>query len=417
MGFTLANDDKPTSAAPKGLDLDDLARAAGNDADLVGAMFKAQAEAEEAQADADPGEEGTPRERALSRHSRLLPASAWLDMGRPPPQAYLLRTTDTATDTTVSPSAWEGCSHKAPPPARMGVLPRGMAAVLAGAGGVGKSTAVVDLALALAASGGGDPGEGWLGGAFRVDPEAHKQGGSVLLVLGEEDADEWRRKLWHGLCARHGVTVPDLDHPPGDLLARIGAGDAVRNVRGRLCAYPASGQALTLSADERGQIPSDWHADLLAILAEPPDGIGWALVVLDPLSRFGAPESETDNHAATALVSLCERLTEAPGNPTVLVIHHTRKDGRGDAADIRGATGLVNGFRWAGMLAPVSDNPSDGAVFKVVKSNRAGVAPALCLSRVGRGRLVPTAWPPKPAKGATDAQPTARDDSKLPAGM
>src|SRR5262249_25635901 len=70
-----------------------------------------------------------------------------------------------------------------------GVLPLGKVGMLAGAGGAGKTMALTQLAVAVAT------GTPWLG-VLEVAAQ-----GNVLLILGEEDAEEVRRRLYRAYQA------------------------------------------------------------------------------------------------------------------------------------------------------------------------------------------------------------------------
>ena len=121
------------------------------------------------------------------------------------------------------------------------------------------------------------------------------------------------------------------------------------------------------------------------------------LIILDPLSRFAGPDSETDNSAATRFVQSVESLTKAPGNPAVLLAHHTPKSTRGkdtdslDANAVRGASALVDGVRWAATL--LADSSGDGdtirtATLQLAKSNYTAPAPKHQVKRGDYGVLV-----------------------------
>jgi hypothetical protein len=91
-------------------------------------------------------------------------------------------------------------------PASDGVLPRGKVGMLLGEGGVSKTMALIQLGVAVATA------TPWLG-ALDV-PAA----GRVLLVLGEEDKEEVRRRIYHAVRAagpssrrRGGCRRPDVD--------------------------------------------------------------------------------------------------------------------------------------------------------------------------------------------------------------
>ena len=232
-----------------------------------------------------------------------------------------------------------------------GVIPLGKVGLLAGAGGAGKSFALSQLAVAVAT------GHDWLG--FRVASP-----GRVLLVLGEEEGEEARRRMY-----RIGEAMK---------LSKEARDEAAK----RMVVLPMAGEnvALTESLDgaKEGRLPV---TQLLEEIEERLRGDeDWALVVLDPLSRFAGADVETDNAAATRFVQVLERLAKAPGGPTVLVSHHTnktaRREGAGEsdaaaATALRGASGLTDGVRWQANLE--AWERIDGAPrllsMRVVKSN------------------------------------------------
>ena len=83
----------------------------------------------------------------------------------------------------------------------------------------------------------------------------------------------------------------------------------------------------------------------------------WSLIILDPASRFLPKDAEIDNAAATAFIRECEKLSDLPGNPSILISHHVNKSSMGGAkmftqesdsnqSASRGASGLVDGARF-----------------------------------------------------------------------
>jgi len=234
---------------------------------------------------------------------------------------------------------------------RTGVLPLGKVGLLAGAGAAGKSWLTTQLAVAVAA------GARWVG--LEVDTP-----GRVLLVLGEEEEEEAKRRL----------------HYAGEMMALTHEQKA--RAEQNLVVLPMAGRAvaLTTSLDggETGQLPeTDLLRELRRRLTE--DG-RWALVVLDPLARFAGADVETDNAAATRFIQVLEQLAQAPGGPTVLVTHHTTKTarregpGNSDAAAAtaqRGASALTDGVRWQANLAGGERFPGVPRIieFRVVKTN------------------------------------------------
>jgi len=267
------------------------------------------------QAEPEEGDDGTLAD--VAGWSWLVPDASWLEE-EPPPPKYLL--------------------HEAGPEPRIlgpGLLPRGKVGILAGAGGVGKTLALCGLALSVAM------GLPWLG-RFPVGPGGT---GRAVLVLGEEDPAELRRRLFCQAQAK------GIDQSHFEAISRI-------------LALPGAGRhdlALT-QPESQGQGVETGAARALRIHLEEQaeqNGEGWDLVILDPLARFAGPDVETDNSAATRLIQVAERFTTLPGAPTVVLAHHVAKYARIGgapqvaAAGVRGSSALVDGARWVANLVPV----------------------------------------------------------------
>jgi RecA-family ATPase len=262
----------------------------------------------------------------------------------PPPRRYLLQRPAEPQD----PSLHE-----------QGFLPLGKVGMLAAAGGAGKTMALVQLAVSVAT------GRPWLG-HYGVPVGSR---GRVVLALAEEDTDEAHRRLY---AVRRGLALSEQEW--ADVLDRITllalAGDVVQLVA-------AQGK------DGRTE-ETDVLRELRERLAS--GGEDWKLVVLDPLSRWAGSETETDNYAATRFVTAIESLTRAPGNPTVLLSHHTTKAARqglgaGEATAARGASALTDGVRWVANLVK-----SDGLLsLSLVKTNYTAPAEDCPLKRKDGG--------------------------------
>jgi AAA domain/DnaB-like helicase N terminal domain len=279
-----------------------------------------------------------------ARMGWLSPGANWLSEAPPPPR-WLLYQPHAENDFTLS--------IRGP-----GLLRRGKVGILAAAGGAGKTFALCGMALALATH------ERWLG-FFPVGDDVT---GRVVLVLGEEDPEELRRRLFAqaSLMGIHGRTALS------GILALPGAGNPH--------------MALTRPEEESG-CETPFAESLLRYLELEAEraGKGWDAIILDPLSRFAGPDVEIDNAAATRLMQVLERFAGLPGNPAVLVAHHTTKTSRasGDlsANSVRGASALTDGARWVGTLEPVEhfDLPQRYARFDVAKSNYAAFPPPVLL--------------------------------------
>lgn len=247
------------------------------------------------------------------------PSGPWAKIGplarplteRPEPARWLL---------------WQGAASKS-----AGLMRAGRVGLLSAPGGTGKTLALCSLALAACT------GKPWLSeppidglregtvGGYTVDPAA--VGGRVALLLGEEDAEEVHRRLWQ-VAQLMGLNATQL-----------------AAVQERLVVGALSGEDVTL-VDADGVPKVD---GLRRALGPGP----WSLVILDPLSRFGGVEAETDNGLATRTVAALEALTGLEGRPAVVVAHHERKGGGEGAEAVRGASALVDGARWVARLSPV----------------------------------------------------------------
>lgn len=258
----------------------------------------------------------------------------WLNRQIPPPHLPRLMT---ATD---------GDGRTAP------FLPLGKTAMLAAAGGTGKSQALVQLAVAIAT------GRPWLGCYDVVAP------GHVALVLAEEDRDEvWRRVFW-------AAQAMDLWSDP----------EAMELVATRVVPVPLYGRDTRMIDDNGRHTP--FTADLVRMLDG--HGVDWRLVVLDPARRFNAAEGEKDSAAATEWIQVLEQMTKVRGTPTVLFAHHTNKiSNAGDNTDqgaARGTSALTDGVRWQANLERIKGKPHR-CLLRLVKSNYGPIPEPLELSR------------------------------------
>ena len=187
-----------------------------------------------------------------------------------------------------------------------------------------------------------------------------------MLILGEDKPDDVHRKTFRA----HVV---------------IGGDDPCE---GSLSVIPLAGVPCPMVEDGKdGQFLS-WLRDYLKKTGP------YALVVLDPLSRFGGKDVEKDNSAATRFMQACESLVAPSGGAAILVAHHTNQTSRGggkvDAASARGVTGLTDGARWVSSLA-VERLPDGDAVvtFSVTKTNVSRPPSPLALRYADGGVLVP----------------------------
>jgi len=257
--------------------------------------------------------------------------------------------------------------YEAAPPARdyllhhpdgEGFVPRGKPGLLNAAGGTGKTTALVQLAVCLAT------GRPWLG-HYETPAEPQR----VLMLLGEEDEEEVRRKLY---WTSEAMGLEAAEH---------------RAVEEFVVALPLAGHALPLlRAGEHGNLEGTEHSDAVLELLHTRDD--WGFVVVDPVSRFTGVNTEGDNIVATRYAQELERFCKAPGKPTVCAVGHTSKQARKDGeADFRGVTGLFDAVRWALTLNVPSKEQPRRLKLDVAKNNLAPPSEGIALVRGERGLL------------------------------
>ena len=252
----------------------------------------------------------------------------------------------------------------------VGFMPAGKVCMLMAAGGAGKTMVLLQLAVAVIT------GKSWLN--YYSVPA--KERGRVLVLLGEEDKEEAQRRL-HSI--RDGLGLRDD-------WALVEQGLDIR---------PLAGTDVRLVEGEgHNAKTTPGHDALQGLLAKG----GYRLVILDPLSRFAGPETETDNHAATRFVTALEALVKASG-ATLMVSHHTTKEARktnaGDATAARGASALTDGVRWALTMhhAPIGDDETELRL-ALSKTNYSAPAEPIALDRVTDGVLKMRPATHKPTK-------------------
>jgi hypothetical protein len=113
------------------------------------------------------------------------------------------------------------------------------------------------------------------------------------------------------------------------------------------------------------------------------------LLILDPASSFHGC-SENDSKPMRRWITLLHKLTHCPGNPTVLIAHHTNKSAFQKAKDnetnfdqsfARGSSAIADGVRWMACLEKKDTPENDRVLFRLLKSNYSGFPPPLELKR------------------------------------
>ena len=224
---------------------------------------------------------------------------------------------------TVVPQEW----YETPAPARQwllrdsrnnseGVFPLGKVGLLAAEGGAGKTMAVVQLALAVAS------GTPWLGTFETPNP------GKVLMILGEEDAEEVHRRIH-----RAAHLDDHRAHPP----------------EGAIVTLPLTGIACPMIEDGEDGAFLVWLREHVSQTGP------YKLIVADPVSRFCGPDAERDNAAGTRFCQALESLVVPSGGASILGSHHVNKQSRGsgatvDASSAQGSSAIVDGVRWVSTI-------------------------------------------------------------------
>ena len=273
-----------------------------------------------------------------------------------------------------------------------GLLPRGKVGILAAEGGTGKTAVMVALAVSAIT------GRPWLG-YYQVPATV---AGRVLLLLAEEDGDDGHRRLWK---IAEALKLTDFERA---LLAD------------RLVVIPLAGCPVALTTvTGAGLSETPLAVSLRDRLVRDAGPDGWALVGLDPLSRFAGGDVEGSNEAATRYVEVLESLAAVPGHPTVLVSAHSSKVARRQGqADVRGVTGLSDAARWVATMR----RDGEEVHFAVAKSNYSLPCPPLrlhwheeTLVAVSGAEIIDTAAAARAAQGAELDDDVRRVVDVLPA--
>ncbi len=251
-------------------------------------------------------------------------------------------------------------------------LRKGILAMLVGAGGVGKTHALAQLALSLAT------GHPWLD-VFPIEKPGH-----VFLGLGENNFSDIHRLLRkiskHFLQRLKSDQFVFFDKDP--LLA------AMERIA------PMAFSGIDAAFIHQG-LPTPFFNNLLASLKRSEPEEGWSCIILDPISRFIGMDAETDNAAATQFIALLEKLSlELKGNPTIIFGHHMNKGGvsglNTDQAAARGSSAITDGVRWQVNLEKSKQEEMDSSkdvIFRHVKSNFTAILPTRILKKDESGCL------------------------------
>jgi len=252
-----------------------------------------------------------------------------------------------------------------------GFLPKSIVAMLVGAGGVGKTHLLAQLAISIATGG------EWLGSFSTTQHCGEEKKGSVFLGLGENQEDDIHRILFKAsknLRKNQGILFDNT----------------LEAASKRICAYSFCGQQAAFLENNK---PSHYFRHLKMRLEDKAPKEGWSLIILDPISRFLGADAEIDNASATQFIALLEELTiDLPGNPTVLFAHHMSKaaikstqENKTDQTAARGSSALTDGVRW--QLNAFKGLNADDMILSLQKSNFTAINEPIYLKKDYEGFL------------------------------
>lgn len=247
-------------------------------------------------------------------------------------------------------------------------LPAGQAGLLVGADGAGKSNLALQFALAVAC------GIEVAGGLLPA-PAAT---GRVLYIWGEDDIDEFHRRLdaWLTVATGRGVDP-----------RKIRAGLANLDV------HPLDGERMPLMKAGR-QDSEPRPTEHSSVLLEAMQGV--RLTVIDPMIMFHSL-SEADNGHLDTFMRLLIRMARQSGGGSVLVVHHVGQDAmlnrRDDHQAGRAGTALACATRAVWVLRGMGEmeeqetgiDPGYGRVCGGPKMSRGPKRPGVALRITDQG--------------------------------
>lgn len=226
----------------------------------------------------------------------------------------------------------------------LGYLPKSIVGMLIGAGGIGKTHLLAQLAVAVAT------GTPWLDKYHPAKDCGENKKGNVFFGLGENQSDDIQRVLYK---ASKRLRQHQLDFHEEDLIVEASK---------RIAPFSFCGQQAAFIEDKK---PSRYFREFKRKLIDIAPKEGWSLILLDPISRLLGADAETDNASATQFIALLEELIiDLPGNPTILFAHHVNKasmregkeKGNQDQSAARGSSALTDGVRWQVGLTRAENN-------------------------------------------------------------
>jgi RecA-family ATPase len=219
-------------------------------------------------------------------------------------------------------------------------VPMNALTLITGQGGVGKSNALLQLAVSIIT------GVDWLspdqstrGVGFQVDPD--QVGKSVAVIMAEEDVSEMKRRLQniirvYELSTKQIEQIEERLHIAG--LSALGF-ELVKVIEDE----DEGENGIKVKSTE------DFDDFTRALRQIAPEGTrGLAAVILDPIVHFIPPGDENDNTVASRFMRVMQGWTRLPGEPAVILAHHSNKSSSKNphlAGAARGASALTTTAR------------------------------------------------------------------------
>jgi hypothetical protein len=209
-----------------------------------------------------------------------------------------------------------------------GLLSPGKSAILGGFGGVSKTQLALQICVAIV-----------LGALFLEKPVKE---GRALAILGEEDADEIKRRV--SAIARRG-SLSDAQ---------------VARVRENFRAFPMVGKDVRLTAKNSGALEERAFAKEVIQAVKDFDDV--RLIVMDHLALVHGGDFNAREDAALTM-RVANHIAQETGAAVLILAHTPKSAGQAEASDasmIAGSTAFVDQSRAAWVLATMRENEAKG---------------------------------------------------------
>lgn len=225
-------------------------------------------------------------------------------------------------------------------------IPKGIVSFLCGAGGVGKTKLLTDLAFSIA--------------------------------YGEKFIN--RMPVKHGYCCMFCAENTKRDIVKTCKRKTNNDFKLFSQFSDRLAIIPLAGTSPEFLNREDYETKFYDHLLKEVIRLEPKEG--WDCIIFDPAARFMGCNVEAEASAATKFVTLLERIKDSvKGNPAIIASHHVTKssisNGKSSQIAIRGSSALTDGCRLQINLERLEEDNLIRMV--MVKSNISRIFPEIIM--------------------------------------